>query len=83
MSHVDVKHALANSSSLDDDMSDTLWEKDGWCVNRFWGGKQRGDCIQITSPTEYIQITLAEWKEIAKNVTKNMRETKDAWWHHL
>ncbi len=63
-------------------MSDTIYEQDGLSVTRYWGGK-KGDCIQITvlTPEGYSTMTLAEFKKMVRAVNKNVRETKDAFWH--
>ncbi len=64
-------------------MSDTVYEKDGLYVTRYWGGG-KGDCVQITFDTGgYRTMTLAEFNKIGKAVNKNVRETKDAWWHNV
>jgi len=63
-------------------MSDTIYEKDRLYVTRFWGGEV-GDCVQITvaPPKEYVQLTLAEFREMVAALEKNVEDTKDAWWH--
>jgi len=74
--------ALHEGVGVEQTMSDTVWVIQTWSVARFWGGTQ-GDCIQITSPTEYVQLTLAEFRELVRLVEANVEKTKDAWWHLL
>lgn len=64
-------------------MSDAIWERDGWYLNRFWGGNERKDCIQITSPNDCIQMTIGEFFSIVRALNDNLDATKDAWWHKL
>lgn len=65
-------------------MSDTVYEKGGLSATRYWGG-EKGDCVQITirNPEGYATMTLAEFKKMARALYKNVRDTKDAWWHRL
>lgn len=65
-------------------MSDTVYAKDGLYVTRYWGGKN-GDCVQITvrNPEGYTTMTLAEFRRMVRSLEKNVKETKDAWWHHI
>jgi len=78
-------------------MSDTVYENPGLVTpdgvqteihtTRYWGGKARGDCIQITllgnRGTMYSCITLEDFRDMVRAVERNVAETKDAFWHTL
>ena len=47
-------------------------------VTRFWGGKKRGRCIQLTRPnedgdSEYVQISVHEMKRLIKVFEKILK----------
>jgi hypothetical protein len=78
-------------------MSDTVYENPGLeqstekktyiSATRYWGGKEKGDCIQITlagyEGTMYSCITLEDFRDMVRAVERNVEETKDAFWHTL
>jgi hypothetical protein len=45
-------------------MSNDLYRKDDFTVTSFWGGEERGPCIQITKGVSYVQLEQEEAKEV-------------------
>jgi hypothetical protein len=46
-------------------MSTDLYESPSLAVTRFYGGAERGTCIQIGTRTGYVQLTLADAAKLA------------------
>jgi hypothetical protein len=63
-------------------MTDMVFEKGNLHVGRFW---RHGDCIQITitGDTGFEQLTITQFREMAKAVEMNVENTKGAWWHDI
>lgn len=67
-------------------MSDTVYEKDGIAFTRFWAHDH--DNVQITLSGEnrdrgYAQMTKKEFHSAVVAIEKNIKNTKNAWWHTL
>jgi hypothetical protein len=51
-------------------MSTQIYAKEDkeFYVTRFYGGKERGVCIQLTIKNQYVQLTLDEFQQIVNNL---------------
>ena len=66
-------------------MSDTVFERENdgrrISVGRFW--RDNTDWIQFSTNGEYAQISYIDFEIMVSAVRKNVRETRDAWWHTI
>lgn len=54
--------------------TDIELESESIYMVQFWGGNEKGSCIQLTSENGYIQMGLKEAAEIAYELSKYVRE---------
>jgi hypothetical protein len=54
--------------------TDIELESEGIAMVQFWGGNEKGSCIQLTSAYGYVQMGLKEAAEIAHELSKYVKE---------
>lgn len=54
--------------------TDIKLESEGISMVQFWGGGERGFCVQLTIGYEYVQVGLKEAAEIAYELSKYVKE---------
>ena len=57
-------------------MGTEIYEINGFAITRFFGGKERGSCYQLTLNREYIHLTEAEFEKMLYDVLKKHIEAR-------
>lgn len=56
-------------------MSTILYEDDGFMLTQFWGGKERGQCIQLLDIDDgYVQLTKEQARVMVAEINRWLEE---------